>query len=228
MKAVWQCRSPSIPTDHGSSPTGCATQCRAVAMRTLERPASVPFPLVRQKQSFRIAAKEFAKGPVVIHLTASGDLERLGKSFANHERFNGPGPPEEVLVPFWEKSEEERAALRCTTAPARAETSQMFRTISSSRQSREQRRARLAMTCATPLHGVSSSRNFLFQEYLQSKGTLTSSRPQTMGLSKSRSAAEILSEPGMRMVWSGMERERWDRLDSSMRLTQSTASLRSP
>ena len=26
---------------------------------------------------------------------------------------------------------------------------------------------------------VSASRNFLFQEYLQSKGTLTSSRPQT-------------------------------------------------
>ncbi|CAL1164453.1 unnamed protein product [Cladocopium goreaui] len=219
----------------------------------MERPASVPFPPVRQKQSFRVAAKEFAKGPVVIHLTASGDLERLGKSFANHERFNGPRPPEEVLVPFWEKSEEERAALRCNTASARAETSQMFRTISSSRPSREQRRARLAMTCATPLHGVSASRNFLFQEYLQSKGTLTSSRPQTTGLSKSRSAAEILSEPGMsmvtgmipdragfilpswedrkqqtRMVWSGMERERWDQLDSSMRLTQSTASLRSP
>ena len=36
----------------------------------------------RQKQSFRVAAKEFAKGPVVLHLTASGDLERLGKSFA--------------------------------------------------------------------------------------------------------------------------------------------------
>mmetsp|Transcript_42413 Transcript_42413/g.67221 ORF Transcript_42413/g.67221 Transcript_42413/m.67221 type:complete len:225 (+) Transcript_42413:74-748(+) len=224
-------------------------------MSTLERPAPVPFPPVRQKQSFRVAAKEFAKGPVVIHLTASGDLERLGKSFANNERFNGPGPPEEVLVPFWEKSEEERAALRCNTAPARAETSQMFSTvssISSSRPSREQRRARLAMTCATPLHGVSASRSFLLQEYLQSKGTLASSRPQTMGLSKSRSAAELLSEPGMsmltgipdragfilpsledrkqqtRMVWSGIERERWDRVDSSMRLTQSTASLRSP
>ena len=31
-----------------------------------------------------------------------------------------------------------------------------------------------------------------------------------------------------RMVWSGIERERWDRVDSSMRLTQSTASLRNP
>ena len=219
-------------------------------MGTLERPTSVPFPpAFRQKQSFRVAAKEFAKGPVVIHLTASGDLERLGKSFANHERFNGPRPPEEVLVPFWEKSEEERAALRCTTAPARAETSQIFRTIKPSGRSREQRRALLAMTCSTPLHGVSSARSQLFQEFLEAKGTLRSNRPQR-GLQNTRSAAEIFSEPGMsmingmihdragfilpswdnrkqqtRMMWSGMERERWDQMDSSMRFSQSTSSL---
>ena len=56
-------------------------------------------------------------GPVTISLAASGDLERLGSSFAqgawmglvvtgwmpaaplhrNHERFRGPAPPEDSL-----------------------------------------------------------------------------------------------------------------------------------
>ena len=62
-----------------------------------------------------MAAKEFAKGPVVVHLAASGDLERLGTSFANQQRFKGPRPPEEVLVPFSERSEEEQKALRCAS-----------------------------------------------------------------------------------------------------------------
>ncbi|CAK9025095.1 unnamed protein product [Durusdinium trenchii] len=140
----------------------------------------------------------------------------------------------EVIVPFWEKSEKERQALRCATAPARP-SSQIFRTISASGLSRDQRRARLAMSCSTPLHGVSSQRNALFADWIHS----TLQGPSARRLSQSQSAAELLSEPGMsmvtrmvperanmilpswtdrkqqtRMVWVGMEREKWDTLDA--------------
>ncbi|CAE7239035.1 unnamed protein product [Symbiodinium natans] len=187
-----------------------------------------------QQHSFRIAAKQFAKGPVTVHLAASGDLERLGASFANFQRFRGPDPPQDVVVPYSEKSEEQRRSLRCPrTAPA--EVARPFDYSFPVPSRREERRARMAMTFSSPLHGVTSQRSAQFADFLRAKGTLPSRLP-ARSMCESRSASELYAEPRMSllsqapdrantilpswtdrklqttMVWTGMERERWDTL----------------
>ncbi|CAJ1409255.1 unnamed protein product [Effrenium voratum] len=183
---------------------------------------------VRQKQSFR---KVDTREPVVLSLAASGDLERLGSSFANHQRFLGPRGPEEPLVPYSERSVEEREALRSPSAPSLA-LAKPFAYSRSCPPSREQRKARMVMSFSSPLHGVESQRTSQFADFLRSKGTLPSeSRRELQG---TKSAAELFAEPKMsllrtapdrassmlpswsdrktqtQMVWVGMERERWD------------------
>ena len=51
------------------------------------------------------------------------------------------------------------------------------------------------MSLSTPLHGVSSQRQALFEDWLQSRGTLPRREPL---LTSSWSAAELLSAPSMR------------------------------
>eukprot|EP00931_Biecheleriopsis_adriatica_P039594 TRINITY_DN22634_c0_g1_i1.p1 TRINITY_DN22634_c0_g1~~TRINITY_DN22634_c0_g1_i1.p1 ORF type:complete len:210 (-),score=28.95 TRINITY_DN22634_c0_g1_i1:99-728(-) len=158
----------------------------------------------RQRQSFRSMSREFQRGPdpALLELTAVRDMERLGATFSNQMRFRGPDPPEETPVPFLEQPADVRSAM--TRSPMSPQASLSSTAPVSSiyagrpKQSLEQRRARLAMTFATPLYGVEFQRGEMFQDFLRQSGKLPSRTPE--GLQKSMSASELMKQPKMAIL----------------------------
>ncbi|CAE8608952.1 unnamed protein product, partial [Polarella glacialis] len=203
------------------------------------------------RQSFRTADKDFSRSSPVMSLAGSGDLERLGSSFANFTRFAGPGPPEEVLVTYEEKVK----LLRSTTggiggqaAPKGTALQSSIRTATDTpalaakrpKPSPELRRFRLAVQVSSPLYGVETQRMKQFHDMSE----VAEGRRIPKGFGQSFSASEIMAQPNMmllneglpnrptilmpgwealkkntKMVYSGLEREGWDKIRDKMSST---------
>lgn len=194
------------------------------------------------KQSFRAVAKEIERGPRPIILAASGDLERLGRSFANFSRFRGQDPPEEILVPFRESPEAMSTlaakARMAATAPSRWNPSDTIKLAPAPRPmfagaTIQERRARKAMSVASPLYGVETIRRDMFDRFLQDSFLDGGQKTFT----KTHSAPQLLAQPPMtvlntdlpnrpnslipswmekkhqtQMIWQGVEKEGWSKM----------------